>query len=137
MSRPAAWPEMLAAFIDARRAMPFTWEENNCGFVACDWVREITGIDPAANYRGLVGPLETKRAVRLGGGAETIFAEAAEANGWPVIMPALAGRGDVLLHFTPRGAALGICVGTHGAFMRKKGLGMVPVRDCARAWRIS
>lgn len=136
MSRPADWPERLAAFLAARRDTPFTWERDNCGFVACDWVRELTGCDPAEGYRGESGALATMRRVRAGGGPETIFRAAALAHGWPAVPPGGAQRGDVLLHYTPRGPALGICTGGQGAFMQKIGLGRVPLHACALAWRI-
>lgn len=136
MSRPHDWPERLAAWHDAHRLSPFTWDRANCGFVACDWVREITGIDPAAPHRGHVTALATMRSIRAEGGAEAIFERAAMENGWTNIDAALAQRGDVLLHQTPRGAALGVCMGNAGAFMQKIGLGFVPLIACRRAWRI-
>jgi hypothetical protein len=131
------WPERLAAFVAARRELAFSWEEANCGFVACDWVRLRTGIDPAEAYRGQNGALATMRRVKAAGGAEAIFERAAILCGWAQVPPAYARRGDVVLHRTPRGAALGIVDGTHGLFMQKIGLGPVPLSACARAWRIA
>jgi hypothetical protein len=136
MSRPHDWPERLAAWYEANRSAPFSWEHHNCGFVACDWAREITGLDPAEPFRGKGGALGTMRSIRAAGGAETIFEQAARQNGWREIAPTVAQRGDVVLHQTPRGAALGVCMGGAGAFMQKTGLGLVPLKACRRAWRI-
>lgn len=46
------WPERLAAFVGARRRMPFAWGVNDCWMNAADWVLEATGVDHAASYRG-------------------------------------------------------------------------------------
>jgi hypothetical protein len=46
------WPEQLAAFIEARRDMPFDWAVNDCCVLAADAVLAMTGRDFLADYRG-------------------------------------------------------------------------------------
>lgn len=46
------WRERLAAFVLARRAVPFAWADNNCVLIAADAVAAIAGADIAAPLRG-------------------------------------------------------------------------------------
>jgi hypothetical protein len=51
----------LAAHVRALGFRPFVWGETDCCLFVADWVREVTGIDPAAEWRGCYWSLRTAR----------------------------------------------------------------------------
>ena len=135
MSRPCDWPERLSRFIDNRRGRAFSWSENNCGFFAADWLRELLGEDLAADYRG-ASLLANMRRVRAAGGVDLIFNDEAVKRNWCGQHPSHAQRGDVVSCLTPRGYALGVCVGARAAFVGGHQLQFFPLAECTRAWRV-
>ena len=60
MKRLEDWPERLAAFVEARRAMPFRWGQNDCALFAADAVAAVTGVDLAERWRGLWARMQAR-----------------------------------------------------------------------------
>jgi cell wall-associated NlpC family hydrolase len=106
LQRCRDWPERLAAFIDARRAAPFKWGENDCVLFAADAVRAIAGIDLAEGHRGLseFGALRLWR--RTGGVLPLVEARLSRRDA-----PGFAQRGDVVSVPIDGSDTLGIVVG--------------------------
>ena len=46
------WPQRLAHALEARRALPHVWGENDCALFAASMVEAITGVDFGAEFRG-------------------------------------------------------------------------------------
>lgn len=136
MRRFEDWPIRLNAAIEAARGRPFVWGQHDCALFAFNIVRDLTGIDHAAAYRGTYSTaLGAQRALQKRGQG-TLRASVGAALGGEI--PAVkAQRGDVLLRIQPgRGETLGICMGADGAFVGGAGLVFVPVSDCLTAWRV-
>lgn len=133
------WPALLAEFIRRKKAEPFAWGKNDCCLFVCDWVHDLTGVDPASDL-GLRGAYETHlhaaKILAERGGLEAIFADYAVRQGWPECKPLKAQRGDVVIADTEDGPAAGVCIGAVGLFQGKGQLTTVNLRNCKRAWRI-
>ena len=126
------WPLRLIDFIEAASGRPFSWGEHDCCLFAADWVREATGSDPAAGYRGRYrsrsGAARLLREI-AGGEVETA---ASRALGLPLPSPLLARRGDVALV----AGALGVVVGGEVALPGEAGLALHPLGTAEKAWRV-
>lgn len=137
MTRRSNWPAALALFIEEKREQPFDWAANNCAFFACDWLAILTGVDPAATFRGEVdSALSAQRVIAAAGGLERIAEDACARWGWPEAAVPLARRGDVVVFDTDHGPALGVCLGAVSAFAGPTGVQFQPTAKCRRAWRI-
>lgn len=135
--RQSNWPARLNAFIEQRRAMPFTWGKNDCCLFTCDWISLMTGIDPAKSLRKKYGDaLGAQRILKRRGGVEAVAACECGKLGWSEVLPALAHRGDPVSVDTEHGAALGVSMGRHAAFPGPEGVAFVLMSKCRRAWRI-
>lgn len=138
MARRDNWPAILEAFLNERRTRPFSWVDQNCALFAADWVKELTGIDPAAEFRSrILGPLSAMRIVRQAGGITVLVDDACSAHGWPSVPLFFARRGDLVLTETDHGPAVGISLGHSAAFAGSSGLTFQSKALLWRAWQIS
>jgi hypothetical protein len=129
--RPAGWEHLLAEHIAAARAGSFRWGTHDCALWCADWVRAITGHDPAEEFRGRYGTeVEATRILGELGYTDLSSAVCAKLSKIPV---PLASRGDVLMH--PQGM-LGICDGPHAIFLTFSGVLRAPFLHCANAWEV-
>jgi hypothetical protein len=127
------WPNLLAQFIEARRAQPFAWGSNDCCILAADWVEICTGEDHAKAWRGRYSSaIGAVRFLDQAGGLEALV----DALGLNRVAPQLAGRGDIIAQEAGRGVTLGICLGVTTAFAAKTGLLFGPITNVETAWRI-
>lgn len=144
MTRRDDWPERLAAFLKACQSDAFSWGTLDCCLFAADAVREMTGADPAAWFRGRYGDeAGAIKALRdfSGGGVLEVMTQLSAEQAWPQIMPVYLQRGDVALLPAPEGfeafgGALGICIGVQIAVMTQNGLAAVRLRDAIAGWHI-
>lgn len=137
MKRRSNWPRLLADFLREKQAEPFDWARNNCAFFAADWLALSTGVDPAADLREEVtSALSAGRVLRARGGLVQIAGEVCFRWEWPEIAARVAQRGDIAVHETPQGPALGVVLGAQVAFAGASGVVLNPLRNCATAWRI-
>lgn len=91
MIRKDDWPEILAAFIDARRVRAFSWGENDCALFAADAVLGMTGVDLAEKLRGYKTASGAARKIKAAGGMRQLASSLTEKH------PGMAQRGDVVL----------------------------------------
>lgn len=138
MARRDNWPAILDAFIAERIDRPFSWASHNCALFAADWVKEATGIDPAAELRPRIfGPLSAMRILRDAGGLTILVDEACTRHGWPTVPVAHANRGDLVLTLTDSGPAVGVSLGHCAAFPGLHGLTFKTRAQLWRAWQIT
>ena len=101
------WEQRLYQFVEGRRLRPFHWGKHDCALFAADAVREMTGVDLAADYRG---QYRTARVARAYGD----LADRVDRTGLPrKSNPGFVARGDVVLmsgRMTRQ--SLAICLGT-------------------------
>ena len=128
--------QMLTAYLKERADRPFEWGVNDCCIFAADWVRLVTGRDPAQALRGEYSD-ETgaSQLIERGGGVARMVTE---ALGLALPTVATAQRGDVVLFESGNGPALGICVGEKFAAVRPVGgVGYFSMRHAVTAWRVA
>ena len=126
---------LLRKFLDARRAEPFRPSLSDCAMFAADWIAELTGTDPAAQWRGQYRTLEEGRALLLADGfaspAEVLASILLPDAGW---MQAQAG--DVAVLIEAGEEAMGLVGGGHIHVLRPlRGLGAVPLNRAVRIYR--
>ena len=132
------WPLRLAHFIVKRERVAFAWGSQDCCLFTCDAVREMTGVDMAADFRGTyTTAIQAARVLKAHGGVERIAERETERAGFGEVFRTLAGRGDMAMTETRHGPALGVCLGRVCAFPGKSGLQFVPTLNCSRFWRIA
>lgn len=137
MKRLPDWPARLHAFVDSVKAEPFRWDGHDCAVGwAADAVLAMTGEDPAKDCRGRY---QTAR-----GAAKTMkrkgFDNLADlaASKLPEIHVSQAKLGDIAV--IPKddvfGGSLGIVNGETILVIREDGMGVVPLFDASRAFRV-
>jgi hypothetical protein len=139
MSRYPNWPDLLAAFIEARRSRPFVWGAHDCCLFAADWVAMATGKDPAADLRGTYATaLGAKRITDDAGGLAKLVESALVAHGFAPVTATLAMRGDLIVRDSGDGDCVGIVLGAQSAFVGADGLEFVSTfaQTDARFWKI-
>lgn len=138
-TRPEDWPTRLYDFLEEVREQPFAWGSRDCALTACDWIKALTGIDPAADLRGTYSTaLGAARVMKERGGLEQIARDACAMHRWPEVRPAFARRGDITLYDTDSGPALGVCDGAKSVFIHyKSGVVLIRTMDCRIAWRVA
>jgi hypothetical protein len=140
------WPRRLHILIQSSQAITFQWGLHDCGLFAARWIREATGLDLGAPYRGTYSTEAGADAVFLAGYSDlgSFAAAIAAANSMPEVPPTFARRGDVVwvdnstpLNPSPYGA-LGV-VGLDPRFahcMGAQGTVRVHMSRWKRAWQV-
>lgn len=132
--RPAGWPRTLSEYLLAAQAQykrdGFAWGRFDCCTFGADWVVQMTGVDPLAEFRGKYSTREEAFAL-AGGNLRT----ALESKLGPAIPVAHAQRGDLALF----GDAVGILF-TSGRlfalFLGEGGFTMYRAEDCDCAFHV-
>ncbi len=138
------WPSRLADIQLTETEVPFQWGVSDCALFAADVVEAMTGVDPAARWRG---KYKTPRgSMRFGkGDPANVVEKIASENHWTEIVPAFAQRGDLVSFDAPTGPALGIIASDPRYIMSKiqsdapPHIVLIPRRGAVaifRAWRI-
>lgn len=146
MKRKQSWPEDLNAYIDSVRGKPFVWGGLDCCLFPAGAVLAMTGIDPAAPFRGHYSDAESAMTALFaycGGALPEMMAQMAREFDWKQIEIPYLQRGDVVLvPGTPgvegeqfRGL-LGVCVGPMTAVLAHAGLLLIANKHIRSAWRI-
>lgn len=142
MNRLPDWEARLAVFVAGAWNRSFAWGEHDCILMACAAVDAMTGVDPAADYRGRYSDAEgAALALReLGHGTLIKTIDAA----FPARPLGKAQRGDVVMF---RGS-VGIAMGAFGLFVgeealadavatpKREGLVSIPRTMFERAWAV-
>jgi hypothetical protein len=129
MKRRQDWPERLAAYLDARRYMPFSWRENDCTSFAAGAVEAITGQMPplpAYAHAGEAARLLMEQPLRERVGA-LYGAE---------IPVSFAQRGDLVLMELDERETLGVWDGQYIAGPAADGMLLAPRSAAVCAWRV-
>ena len=139
MPRRHDWPERLAEVVRAARGRPFQWGRHDCALFAFDCVAAMTGVDHTARYRGRYRTAKgAYRALARIGGVRTLDDLATALTKRPALAegPRAARRGDLVIHDTDDGPALGVCLGARLVAVGPGGLAYRPMSAVTRAWRV-
>lgn len=132
MLRYENWPEILAEEIEGARERPFSFGSHDCTAFAMRVVRAMTGRDHMAAFPAYASEDEAAEILAARGG---LAAMATQQFGAPVAV-AYAQRGDLVLLPTPRGDALGICLGSSAVFAAPLGVSIMAMQHVVAAWSI-
>lgn len=137
ITRNHDWDVVLAREIDLARNRSFTWGSFDCATWACDVIREMTGTDLAADFRGKYESRAEARAIINQYGSLEDLVRA--VGGLPEINPTMACRGDLVLVTQTGGRkALGL-VGTDARYAvctGATGVVFVPMNQATHVWRV-
>lgn len=138
MDRLPNWESRLNLAIKEMRDKEFEYGVHDCALMAAALIEAMTGIDPAAEFRG---GYEADTAPTAEEAVATYEVAADNAGLEELAHVDFARRGDLVLLELPGEdtPALGIVdmTGTHAVFpMVPKGIRRLRVRACARAWRV-
>lgn len=124
---PVDWPERLHAHIAAAGARGHVWGANDCALFTCNWIRAISGHDPAAAFRGRYSTAKgSLRALRRYGQGELLATFSALMP--PPVARLKARRGDACALWTEAGFALGLVADNRAVFLAPdKGLTLMPL----------
>ena len=129
--RRTNWPEQLARTLREAELRTFS-ATDYCVLFAADCIAAMTGVDHAADYRGL--SIDEAREKFQAEGT-TPYRRLREMFGEPAPL-AFARRGDLIVRTKPE-FALGICCGERAAFLSSEGgLAFVPTLDQRWAFRV-
>ena len=132
LTRLPDWEARLHAYLDSVAATPFAWGSHDCALFVGDCVEAMTGVDPAAAYRGRYSNETGARLALRRYGQTTLVATFDEAFG-PQVSTSRAHRGDIVQIDE---TTAGVCMGAFGYFVGDKGLVRHPYSDFTRAWSI-
>jgi hypothetical protein len=142
MIRLPNWQSSLERFFLAHTTDRFVYGSWDCCLFVCSAIEAMTGIDPAASFRGNYRTqAEAMNAVRAYAGTASIRALArkvtAEFGMQPVPLP-LVRRGDLVLFKRARGYSLGILSlnGIDVTALGAKGYFHVPLSAAQSGWRV-
>ena len=132
MQRLPDWPERLAAFIEARRHLPFAWGSNDCATFAADALLAVTGADALGPLRGRWATEAQAQQVlgQLGGPAWA----ARRLLGRPLARAAAAPRGAVVCARMQGQPILGVHLGAFWCAPGARGLEFRPALEERLAW---
>lgn len=134
MTRFDDWEARLHDYLAGLSGAQFRWGKLDCALFAAGAVRTMTGIDPAAQYRGHYTTARgSVRALRKWG-AGTLPATIDAL--FETIEPAFARRGDLVMV----DGMVGVCFGADGLFVGEEsgapGLVRFPRARWSKAWRV-
>lgn len=133
--RIPGWRAALYAEIARHKAEPFCYGERDCALFLANCILAMTGVDPAAAYRGRYTTLDDGIALLRADGHDDHIALAAALL--PTIHVSRAHVGDgAVVPADADGFALGVVTGAEIAVAHPRGLGFVPLTAAIRAFRI-
>jgi hypothetical protein len=139
INRISDWPTHLANFLAEKKDTPFEWGVNDCCLFTCDWLKILTGIDPASDLRGkYTDALSAARILKEQAGIQNLVANYCKKYAWDEVSPSLAQRGDLIILQLDetQGPALGICLGQNSAFAGQNGYILQPTLKAISTWHI-
>ena len=137
MTRKPDWQALLDAFLAEHQFDSFQYGRWDCCLFVCDAVFVMTGVDPAAAYRGTYASRAEARKAACGSVQATVEAVCAEHGMDETAVP-FARRGDVALVGRRRDCSLGIVAlnGREIVLTSSAGLWRVPLGTAVRAWHV-
>lgn len=138
--RPSDWPTSLSRAIERRGETPFRWGRHDCVLAACNVVRDVFGVDPAARIRGYKTRRQAEALKRRWGGGEDLeraLSALFSAQGISRIHYAFAAGGDLVLVETGKGPALAVLAGDGVPFAAGRvGWAKLERTEVRAAWRV-
>lgn len=132
--RKHGWRPALYAYLLSAAAEPFVYGRHDCALHAAAAVQAMTGVDPAAPWRGRYTTFRGGvRVLRKEGHEDHIAAVSAWFDETP---PLMARVGDLAQVPGDGGPALGVVQGESVSVLLPRGLGLVPLTAADRAWRV-
>jgi hypothetical protein len=126
MKRLPDWRSRLLAYIETHRRQPFQYGVADCATFAAGAVEAMTGVDPAAGFRGYTTFEGGIKRLRQAGINDHI---AMAAKLFRIAPHPQARMGDLAVLETDDGPALGVVGGSFAMFLRPDGLGTVDLMD--------
>lgn len=135
MKRLKDWEPRLVEYLATAARTPFQAGTHDCALFMGACVEAMTGVDPAAKWRGKYKTIKSGIArVRRAGHADHVAVVAAM---FEEVAPAYARRGDIGVVDGSEGfGALGIVQGEGVYVLTHTGLGLEPRRNLKRAFRV-
>lgn len=134
MIRHPDWQSRLVLYLTRTAAKPFVPGRQDCALFAAGAIEAMTGVDPADGWRGRYRSLRGgQRMLRAAGYGDHVALAAAIL---PEVTVAEAAPGDIAVIETPEGRALGVVQGAGIYVTGALGLGLMPLRDAVRAFRV-
>jgi len=100
-------PTALASYLSEAAAEPFEWGHHDCCTFIAGWAKRVTGLDPAAPWRGAYcSEAMAEAIVRQGGGLGPVLHAALKPQGWVAVTGCAPGDISVVEAPTPRGKRL-------------------------------
>ena len=137
------WPSRLQAFLLEHKDEPFHYGQWDCFLFVCGAICAMTGVDPAAPFRGTYSSRVACRRAMIaycGSASVRAVAEALFATdyGMPESATLRARRGDVALIQRSRDFSLGLIAlnGRELTVAFSRGLGKAPLSAAVRAWHV-
>jgi hypothetical protein len=135
MTKLSDWQARLNAYLARVWFRPFAYGAHDCALFAAGAVEAMTGVDPAAAYRGRYATQADGMALLLvEGGAMSPIAHARML--FDQVEPAFAQTGDLAAVETPEGRALGVVRGAVVYLAGRDGLVTLPVTRARHAFRV-
>lgn len=130
--RAANWEQILFEEVDKHHV--FEWGKKDCALFVADIVEKMTGIDYAEPFRG---KYSTEKGAymalkKYGHGSLENWVD----SNFKEVKPTKAKRGDVVVHESEWGKALGICVGKKFAAQGFSGVVLNDMVHALRAWEV-
>jgi hypothetical protein len=130
-------------FLLERASAPFQWQDNDCCTFVADAIKSFTGVDIAADFRGVysdqIGAFKAIRTITGGTGVVDAAAYCAVKFGLSELEhPLMAQRGDLVVVENGSELIAGIVHlnGRHVVVVSEAGLLRVSIRNIRRAWRV-
>ncbi len=134
MPRLPDWQPRLVRWLELSARRPFEPGRHDCALFLAGAVEAMTGVDPAAPFRGRYTTLRGGlRILRKAGFADHI---ALAAHHLREIAPRAARPGDGLVVTTPGGLALGLCQGEAVYVLGPERLALMPAGHALRAFEV-
>jgi hypothetical protein len=142
LTRKPNWDtDAFDKFLISRALAPFTWGSNDCALFAADAIEAITGIDVAADFRGLYDneAAAWKAIAKVCNGTTVEHAAVYCATKFGMIeweFPRMAKRGDLVVLQNADRVIAGVVHlnGRHLISVGDEGLQRFPITQVKRAW---
>lgn len=138
LKRNPDWRFRLGQILDTARALQFEWGVFDCALHVCNCIRAMTGVDPAASYRGKYSD-EAGAAAIYGSSFEQFIAGIAAQLGCVEVPLTFARRGDLVFidNKTPQGAIGVVSLDARfAACAGQNGYCLVRMEHWKRTWSI-
>jgi hypothetical protein len=142
MTRLPDWQTRLDSFLNLHAQDPFAYGSWDCCLFVCSAIREMTGIDPAQDFRDKYRSRdEAYRSIKAATGTKSVQAIVLDITAklqMPEISVPRAQTGDIVLIKRARDYSLGLIALNWSEVIvsRAQGLCRISLNNATRAWRV-